>query len=265
VLPLRQIDRLSTANLLGERGMAATEPLADFGTYLGASDVPAIALTIGVYLLAWRIHKLCGGSPIANPVAIAVIMLTGLLKLSGISYTAYFEHARFIHFLLGPAIVALAVPLHRQLPKLRAAFLPLTCGLLCGSAMAVVSSMVIAMLLHCEPSTVASIGPKSVTAAVAMLISARVGGIPALTAAIVIATGICGAVTATFILGRLGVRRDDARGFAIGVSSHGIGTARAFQISEEAGAFSGLGMAMNATVSAFVLPIVLPVALAHFT
>ncbi|TDG09999.1 LrgB family protein [Paraburkholderia guartelaensis] len=236
---------------------------AFIGAWLTSSDVPAIAATIGVYLLACWIHQRCGRNPLANPVAIAVLLLTGLLKLAGIPYQAYFEHARFIHFLLGPAIVALAVPLHRQLHKLRNAFVPLVFGLLAGSCVAVVSAVAIAVMFGCQPATVASLAPKSVTAAIGMLISAKVGGMPALTAAIVIATGITGAVMGTFILGVLGIQRDDARGFAIGVASHGIGTARAFQISEEAGAFAGLGMAMNGTISALVLPFVLPMVIAH--
>jgi predicted murein hydrolase (TIGR00659 family) len=226
--------------------------------YLSDSPVPALAVTIGAYLFARWLHVRCGSHPFANPVAIAVVMLIGLLKLTHTDYHVYFAQAQFIHFLLGPAIVALAVPLYRQIHKLRSAFFPLLCGLLAGSSVAVVSAVVIALLFHCQATTVASLAPKSVTAAVAMLISATVGGVPSLTAAMVIVTGITGAVISTLILGLVGVRRDDARGFAIGVASHGIGTARAFQISEEAGAFAGLGMAMNAIVSAIVMPFVLP-------
>jgi predicted murein hydrolase (TIGR00659 family) len=226
--------------------------------YLSASPVPALAVTIGAYLFARWLHRRCGNHPCANPVAIAVVIVIALLKLTHTDYHVYFAQAQFIHFLLGPAIVALAVPLYRQAHKLRSACFPLLCGLLAGSSVAVVSAVAIAMLLHCQPTTVASLAPKSVTAAIAMLISAKVDGSPSLTAAIVIVTGISGAVMSTLVLGLVGVRRDDARGFAIGVASHGIGTARAFQISEEAGAYAGLGMAMNGIVSAVVLPYVLP-------
>ncbi|MEM5387703.1 LrgB family protein [Paraburkholderia phymatum] len=227
-------------------------------TYLSESPVPALALTIGAYLFARWLHARCRNHPFANPVAVAVMMLIVVLKLTHIDYRVYFAQAQFIHFLLGPAIVALAVPLYRQIHKLRRACFPLLCGLLAGSSVAVLSAVAIALLFHCQATTVVSLAPKSVTAAIAMLISIRVGGIPALTAAIVIATGITGAVISTLMLGLVGVRRDDSRGFAIGVASHGIGTARAFQISEEAGAFAGLGMAMNGIVSAVVLPFVLP-------
>jgi predicted murein hydrolase (TIGR00659 family) len=233
--------------------IGATPGLTD--VFVGASPLPALTATLGVYILACWIHRRSKRSPLANPVAISIAMLIALLKLSGTPYSTYFEGARFIHFLLGPAIIALAVPLHRQMPKLRGALVPLLGGLFAGSATAVVSAVAIAMLLGSPAVTVASIAPKSVTAAIAMLISARIGGIPSLTAAMVIATGISGAVLGTSVLRSLRIRRDDARGFAIGVAAHGIGTARAFQISEEAGAFAGLGMAMNGILTAFVLPI----------
>jgi len=233
-----------------------TSWLAD--VFIGGSPLPALTATIGVYIVACWIHTLAKRSPLANPVAISIALLVTLLKLSGTPYSTYFEGARFIHFLLGPAIIALAVPLHRQMPKLRGALVPLLGGLVAGSATAAAAAIAITMLMRCPGVTVASIAPKSVTAAIAMLVSAKIGGIPSLTAAMVIVTGISGAILGSFVLGLLRVRRDDVRGFAIGVAAHGIGTARAFQISEEAGAFAGLGMAMNGILTAFILPIGFP-------
>jgi|ERR1700674_4573789 predicted murein hydrolase (TIGR00659 family) len=234
------------------------EPSGLAGAFIGGAPLPALTATIGVYIVACWIHTLAKRSPLANPVAISIALLVMLLKLSGTPYSSYFEGAKFIHFLLGPAIIALAVPLHRQMPKLRGALVPLLGGLVAGSATAAAAAIAITTLMRCLPVTVASIAPKSVTAAIAMLVSAKIGGIPSLTAAMVIATGISGAILGSFVLGLLRVRRDDVRGFAIGVASHGIGTARAFQISEEAGAFAGLGMAMNGILTAFILPIGFP-------
>ena len=221
--------------------MSSPEFAALARTYLSDSPVPALAVTIGAYLFARWVHVRCACHPFANPVAIAVVLVIVLLKLTHVDYRVYFAQAQFIHFMLGPAIVALAIPLHRQIHKLRSACVPLLCGLVAGSSVAVLSAVAIAMLFHCQTATIASIAPKSVTAAIAMLISAKVGGI-----------------FSSLILGLVRVRRDDAQGFAIGVASHGIGTARAFQISEEAGAFAGLGMAMNGIVSAVVLLFVMP-------
>ena len=238
----------------------ATIGLAD--AVPGLVPLFALTATICVYFVACRIHILARRSPLTNPVAISIALVIALLKLTGTPYGTYFEGAKLIHFLLGPAIIALAVPLHRQMPKLRTALAPLLVGLVAGSITACVSAVAIVMALGCPSVAVASIAPKSVTAAIAMLVSARIGGIPALTASIVIATGISGAILASFVLGALGLKRDDVRGFAIGVAAHGIGTARAFQISEEAGAFAGLGMAMNGILTAFVLPACFPVVMA---
>lgn len=239
--------------------MSIGELQNSLNAFVVASPLPALTATVGVYIVACRLHALAGKNPLANPVAISVLLMIAILNLSGTSYSTYFSGAKLIHFLLGPSVIALAVPLHHQMSRLRAALVPLLGGLVAGSAAAVASALAIVVWFHCPAVTIASIAPKSVTTAVAMLISAKVGGLPSLTAAIVILTGITGASFSHLVLETIGVQRDDVRGFAMGVASHGIGTARAFQISEEAGAYSGLGMAMNGTLSAFVLPVLLPI------
>jgi predicted murein hydrolase (TIGR00659 family) len=171
-----------------------------------------------------------------------------------IPYGSYFEGAQFVHFLLGPATVALAVPLYRQLAKLRTLWLPVCVALLAGACTAALSAAVIARLLGATPVTALSLAPKSVTAPVAMGISERVGGLPSLTAVLVVMTGILGAVLGSRIFDLLRIRDDSIRGVAMGVTSHGIGTARAFQISTEMGAFSGLAMALSALLSSLLLP-----------
>ncbi|MBB5401725.1 LrgB family protein [Paraburkholderia youngii] len=239
--------------------MSIGELSVSVNAIVAASPLPALTATVGVYIVACRLHTLARKNPLANPVAISVLLMIAILYLTGTSYSAYFAGAKLIHFLLGPSVIALAIPLHHQMPRLRRALVPLLGGLIAGSATAVASAIAICVWLHCPFVTVASVAPKSVTTAVAMLISAKIGGLPSLTAAIVILTGITGATLSNVVLDTVGVRRDDVRGFAMGVASHGIGTARAFQISEEAGAYSGLGMAMNGTMSAFVLPVLLPI------
>jgi predicted murein hydrolase (TIGR00659 family) len=190
-------------------------------------------------------------------VLLSVLLLLLVLTLSGTPYATYFEGAQFVHFLLGPATVALAVPLHRQLRRERARALPLTVALLAGSATAVVTAVLTARLLGASWPTVLSLAPKSATTPVAMGIAERIGGLPSLTAALVILTGMSGAILGTGLLRRIGVRDPVATGFALGVTSHGIGTARAFQVDEQAGAFSGLGMGLNALVTALLLPLLL--------
>jgi predicted murein hydrolase (TIGR00659 family) len=228
--------------------------LSDIWVYLSASPLLGLTVTLVAYLAAWRLYHGAGANPLLNPVAVAVSLLIVFLLVMDIPYSSYFEGAQFVHFLLGPATVALAVPLYRQLPKLRALWLPVCVALLAGVCTAALSAAVIARLLGATPVTALSLAPKSVTAPVAMGISERIGGLPSLTAVLVVMTGILGAVLGSRIFDLLRIRDDSIRGVAMGVASHGIGTARAFQISTEMGAFSGLAMALSALVSSLVLP-----------
>jgi putative effector of murein hydrolase len=151
--------------------------------------------------------------------------------------------------------VALAVPLYLQLPKLRTHVFPLLAGLVAGSVVAVVSAVGIAYLLGASPETVRSLAPKSVTIPIAMGVAEKIGGLPSLTAVLVMGTGIIGAVSATSVLNLLRIRDYSVRGFATGVAAHGIGTARAFQVNQEAGAFAALGMGLNGVLTAILVPV----------
>jgi len=233
-----------------------------FWVYLSASPLLGLTLTLCAYLVAQRIFALCKASPLANPVAITVALIVGVLWLSGMSYERYFAGAQFVHFLLGPATVALAVPLVRQLPRLRRALLPLGTALLAGCVTAIVSAVVVAVLLGATPELAYTLGPKSATSPIAMAVAERLGGIPALTAALVIGTGIFGAVFGTQLFQLLRVRSDAARGFALGLAAHGIGTARAFQVSPEMGAFAGLAMGLNGALTALLAPALVPLVMA---
>ena len=229
-----------------------------FWVYLSASPLLGLTMTLCAYLAAQRIFVLCKASPLANPVAITVALLVAVLWFTGMSYERYFAGAQFVHFLLGPATVALAVPLVRQLPRLRRAALPLGAALLAGSVTAIVSAVLVALLLGATPELAYTLGPKSATSPIAMAVSERLGGIPALTAALVIGTGIFGAVFGLYVFDLLHIRSDAARGFALGLASHGIGTARAFQVSAEMGAFAGLAMGLNGALTALLAPWLVP-------
>lgn len=231
-----------------------TTRLTEIWVYLAQSPLLWLALTVVAYVTADALHRRLGRRAVANPVLIAVAILLAVLLASGTPYDAYFEGAQFVHFLLGPATVALAVPLHRELGRVRARALPLGIALVAGSAVAVVSAIGVAGVMGASRATLMSLAPKSTTAPVAMGIAEKLGGLPSLTAALVILTGIIGAIVGPGLLRLAGVRDEAATGFAIGVASHGIGTARAFQLGERAGAFSGLGMGLNALVTALLLP-----------
>lgn len=230
--------------------------LNEIWVYLAASPLIGLTATLIAYVFAFRIYERARFSPLANPVMISVAILVTVLTVTGTPYKTYFDGAQFVHFLLGPATVALAVPLYTQLPKLRSNVLPLLAGLLAGSVAAVISAVGIAYLLGASPEVVRSLAPKSVTIPIAMGVSEKIGGLPSLTAVLVMATGIIGAVSATGLLNLLRVRDYTVRGFATGVAAHGIGTARAFQVSQEAGAFAALGMGLNGVLTAILVPVI---------
>ena len=226
--------------------------------YLAASPLLGLTLTLLAYLGASAVHQRCGGHPLANPVLLAVATLVGLLWLTDTPYRTYFDGAQFVHFLLGPATVALAIPLHAQLPRLRRMALPLLLALLIGSLTAALSAVAIGALLGASRATLLSLAPKSVTTPIAMGIAERIGGLPSLTAVLVILTGVLGAILARYIYRALHIDDDAQRGFALGIAAHGIGTARAFQESEQMGAFAALAMGLNGLLTALLLPIVMP-------
>lgn len=221
---------------------------------LAASPLFGLTATLLAYILAHRLATACGGHPLANPVVTAVALLIALLWLGGIDYATYFDGARFIHFLLGPATVAMAFPLYRQLPRLRRMLGPLALTLLAGVLINLLSVLAIARWLGASEATRLSLAPKSVTTPVAMGIAAEIGGIPSLTAVFVVVTGIFGAVVGQWVFTLLRVEDPAARGFAMGLAAHGIGTARAFQVDVAMGAFSGLALALAALLTAALLP-----------
>lgn len=225
--------------------------------YLSASPLLGLTLTLVAYQGAFWIYRRSGNHPLANPVLIAVTLLVVFLLISGTSYEAYFEGAQFVHFLLGPTTVALAIPLYTQFRRVRAMLWPVMAGLLAGSLTAILSAMAVARLFGASPATELSLAPKSVTAPIAMGIAERIGGTPSLTAVLVIITGVLGAVGARYVFDAIKLRDQAISGFALGVASHGIGTARAFQISEQAGAFAALAMGLNGALTALLLPMLL--------
>jgi predicted murein hydrolase (TIGR00659 family) len=231
-----------------------TGRLTEIWVYLAETPLLWLTLTVIAYVGADALHRRLGRRAAANPVLVSVLLLVAILVTSGTPYDAYFEGAQFVHFLLGPATVALAVPLHAELGRVRARAVPLGVALLAGSSTALFSAVGVAALLGASRPTLMSLAPKSVTAAVAMGIAEKLGGLPSLTAPLVVLTGILGAVAGPAVLRLVRVRDEAAAGFAMGVASHGLGTARAFQLGERAGAFSGLAMGLNALVSALLLP-----------
>ena len=226
-------------------------------TYLSNSPLLGLSITRLAYQAAFKLYQKTGGHPLANPVLIAVLFVVSFLAISDIPYTTYFAGAQFVHFLLGPATVALAIPLYTHFRKVRSMLIPVLIGLIAGSLTAIYSAVEIARLLGASRPTQLSLAPKSVTTPIAMGIAEQIGGIPSLAAVIVIVTGILGAVAARSLLDACRIKDDAVRGFAIGISSHGIGTARAFLINEQTGAFAALAMGLNGILTALIVPLII--------
>ena len=188
---------------------------------------------------------------------IAGAIVGAMVLASGTSYRTYFDGAQFIHFLLGPATVALGIPLYRNRALVLRNLVPMMAALLAGAVVSIASAVGIAAALGAPRDVLASLAPKSVTTPVAMAVSERLGGQPSLTAALVILTGIVGAVMVTPLMNAMGMKDYAARGFAAGLAAHGIGTARAFTVDTVAGTFAGIALGLNALVTAILAPILL--------
>jgi len=212
-------------------------------------------MTIGAYAAGVALQRLCGRHPALNPTLIAILIVVTALHFLHIDYSSYSVAVQPIHMLLGPAVVALAVPLYRNIGLARERAASLVAALLVGCVTAIIGSTVAGGLFGLPAADLLSLAPKSATTAVSMAIAAKIGGIPAVTAVLTILTGITGAVAAPFLLNALGIHDPVARGFGMGLASHGIATARAFQESETTGAFSGLAMALNAVATAVLTPL----------
>lgn len=230
--------------------------LQETWVYLSASPLFHLTLTLVAFQAASWVFEAGRRYPLLNPVLGAVLIVVAVLLATGTDYATYFDGAQFVHFLLGPATVALAVPLYRQWRIVRRSALAIGASLFGGSLAAVASALAVMAVFGAGSDLMATVAPKSVTAPVAMAIAEELGGLPSLTAVVVIVSGIVGAMLGPLLLNAIGVTDWRARGLAMGTASHGIGTARALQVNETAGAFSGLAMGLNALATAILLPLI---------
>lgn len=229
--------------------------------YLSATPLFGLTATLVTYVIAQGVYRRFGQAPWANPVLWTVVALALLLTLSGTPYPTYFSGAQFIHFLLGPAVVALAWPLWQRRAELRERALAVTVAALAGGLAAAGSAVAIGWSLDLPPELLRSLAPKSVTAPVAMGIAEQLGGIPALAAVFAVLTGLVGALSAKYLFDALGIAAHPVRGFAIGTAAHGIGAARAMQVHPDSGAYAGLALGLQVLLAALLLPWFIPLLL----
>jgi putative effector of murein hydrolase len=224
--------------------------------YLSGSPLLALILTLAAYQAGLMAYERAGRNPLANPVAIAVLLVAFAITVIDMPYEKYFEGAQFVHFLLGTATVALAVPIHQGMQGLKGRVVPLLAALLAGGATSIASAVGIAKLLGADAAIIGGLYAKSVTAPIAMGVAERMQVSPTLTAVFAVTTGILGAVLARFVLDAVGSKAWWQRGFAIGVAAHGIGTSRAFSVNQEAGSYSSLAMGLHGILGAILIPLI---------
>lgn len=216
----------------------------------------AVAATVAVFGLARRLHRRVG-SPLLHPVLVAIVVMIGALEALGVGYDAYNRGGRLLSFWLGPAVVALGLPLFRQMEQVRRSARAVLGSLLAGGAVGIVSACGVAALLGASPEVVRSLAPRSVTTPIAIEIARRAGGIPSLSAAVVILSGVLGAAVGPALLRAAGVRSRTATGIALGAAAHGVGTARAVEEGEVEAAGAGIAIGLMGVVTAVLTPLVL--------
>ncbi|PKO44596.1 MAG: murein hydrolase effector protein LrgB [Betaproteobacteria bacterium HGW-Betaproteobacteria-22] len=231
-------------------------PIAEIWVYLSGSPLFALILTLATYQLGYVLYVRANRSPIVNPVAISVLLATLTIYLLDMPYEKYFEGAQFVHFLLGTATVALAIPIYRGFKNLKGKIFAMLTALVIGSACGIASAVSIAGILGAGDAIVGSMYAKSVTAPIAMGIAERIQVSPTLTAVFTVITGMLGAILAPFIMNFLKIKPWWIRGTAIGVGAHGLGITRAFSVNEEAGTYASMAMGLNGVLSAILLPVV---------
>jgi predicted murein hydrolase (TIGR00659 family) len=223
--------------------------------YLSATPLFGLTATLVTYVFAQSIYARLDQAPWANPVLWTVLVLAALLTISDTPYPTYFAGAQFIHFLLGPAVVALAWPLWQRRFEVRQRAPALLVAALLGGAVAALSAVAIGYALGLPTEVIVSLVPKSVTAPVAMGIAEKIGGIPALAAVFAVLTGLVGAVSGKYVFDALRIKPLAIRGFALGTAAHGIGAARALQVHPDAGAYAGLALGLQVLLASLFMPL----------
>lgn len=243
--------------------MSERLPISEIWVYLSGDPLFALVLTLASYQLGYMLYVKTNRNPLVNPVGVSVIVTSVIIVMLDMPYAKYFEGAQFIHFLLGTATVALAIPIYHGLKNMRGKLIPIVLAMIIGSSASIASAVAITTWMGAGDNIIGSMYAKSVTAPIAMGIAERINVSPTLTAVFTVITGMLGAILAPYILNALKIQRWWIRGTAIGVGAHGLGITRAFSVNEEAGIYASMAMGLNGVLSAIALPLVLSFIRAH--
>lgn len=224
--------------------------------YVTSTPLVWIIVTISAYKIGVLVYQKSGKNAFLQPIVIAYLIMLPILLVADIPYQQYFESVSVIHFILGPATVALALPLYNNLKLIRSYFVPIVATLVLGATFTILSALGILWLFDASTSTMLSMTTKSVTAPITIITAQDIGAIPSLAMGFVVMTGLLGGLLGNVVFKLLGIQHDAAKGFALGLISHAIGIARSVEISEKAAAFAALAMGLVGVLIAVVLPII---------
>lgn len=216
-----------------------------------------IALTFGTYFFGKLLRKWTGWV-IMNPILVAITLMIAFLKITGVSYETYNEGGHLIEFWLRPAVVALGVPLYLQLGTIKKNLAPILVAELAGCVAGIVSVVYIAKKMGASREVILSLAPKSVTTPIAMEVTKAVGGIPSLTAAVVVCVGLMCAVCGYKTMGFAHVKSPVAQGLSMGTAAHAMGTATAMGVNQTHGAYASLGLTLNGIFTSLLTPSIIP-------
>ncbi|NIQ95691.1 MAG: LrgB family protein [Desulfuromonadales bacterium] len=222
---------------------------------LTATPLFGIGLTLAVFAAAQGCYRRTGWL-LLHPVSSTIAAVMAFLLLFDIPYEAYARGGDLILFLLGPSVVALAVPLYQRRAEIAARKVPILIGVFAGALSSIITASGLAWLLGGSRDVILSLAPKSVTTPIAIGLVEKIGGIAPLTAAIVVLTGCIGALCGPEFCRLAGIGSPTAAGLAVGTASHGIGTARMLEVDRLAGAAAGLAIGLNGLMTAVILPLV---------
>ncbi|WP_442593949.1 LrgB family protein [Neobacillus sp. D3-1R] len=214
-----------------------------------------ILITIGAFTLSRFANKKYP-SPFTTPVFFSTLLIIIVFLTIGIDYEEYGPAKKILSFMLGPATVALAVPLYKNRKIIFKYIFPASTGLILGSLSTIYSAVLISKMLHLPNAIITSISIKSVTVPVAVEVAKIIGADPSLTAVFVIVTGIIGSMIGPWIMNLFRISNPLSRGLALGTISHGIGTAEAVTEGELQGAISGAAMALSAIFTSLIAPFI---------
>lgn len=225
--------------------------------YIQSTPLTWLIITLASFKIGIIIYEKFNKHTLLQPIIIAYVILLSLIIYTNTSFEEYFKSVEIIHFFLGPATVALALPLYKNLKYIKSLFIPIVLTLFIAGVFSIVIAVSLLWIFGAELPTILSMTTKSITAPIAIITSEQIGAIPSLAVGFVLITGIIGALFGTIVFKFIKIKHDTSKGFALGLVSHGIGTARAIEISEKAAAFSALAMGLSGIFTAIFLPMII--------